>query len=115
MRGHAAHDMFLELVGLDGRVVQQAQLVVVPGVEGEQVRFVGGAEVQAEGEGVEDGEGGFVEGLVEGGGEGAVAREGGFGEPDVGLERVVLGADFVAFLGGVSGVVRERGARGGGV
>lgn len=42
-------------------------------------------ETDAQSEGLEDSSGDGVEGPVEGGHEGAVAGEGGLGEPDVGL------------------------------
>ena len=82
-------------VGGDGGVVQQAELIVVAWVRGEEVGFV---LPEAEGEGGEDLRGEKVEFPVEGCHEGTEVREGVGGEPDVGLLGVEVGADFVAFL-----------------
>lgn len=80
----------------DGRVVPQTQLVLVPGVESQQV--VLGGEIQAERERAEDLLGELPAGPVERGRERAEAGQEGVGEPDVGIGGGAVAADAVGLL-----------------
>lgn len=102
MRIQSRKRVLLHLGGGDGRVVEQAQLVIVSGVKVEEEVFRG--ETDAHGQGAEEHLGVLVALPVEGCGESPEPGEDGFGEPDVGLVGVAFAADFVAFLGMVVGV-----------
>ena len=96
MGRHAGDGGTLEMARGNRRVVQQTQLVVVAAVEAEEEVLVWKA--QAQRNGAQDVLGGAPAVPVEGGCEGAEARQDVLGEPDVGLVVVMFGADFVAFL-----------------
>lgn len=94
MRRHARCAAALHLRRGDGRVVQEAQLVVVAGVVLEERRLI--LQSDAEGEGMQDGGGDVVARLVEGGGVLSEAGECDFRQPDVRLLVVLLASDFIA-------------------
>ena len=96
MGRHAGEFPFLDGLRGDGRIMQQAELVVVPAVEVQEVGVV--RETDSQSEGAEDVLSRAETGPVEGGHEGLEGGEEGRRGPDVGLGGVVFGTDFITFL-----------------
>ena len=100
VRRQAACDALGQLLGLDGRVVGQTQLVVLARVQLLHVRAVRVAQLERQAQRVEDPHGGAMHVPVQAEGEVTIPGQRGLGEPDVGLRGVLLAADLVAFLFG---------------